>query len=92
MAKSCSECGVARGKPHAADCSNSGLGGSHRATSRAAQGILVSRTPMKRADIESGLAVSRASGRIVHHTPTELCSCGSGELFRDCHGFVPGGE
>lgn len=73
--KVCGECGAARGTPHGSDCSNSGRSAALRedaqAAGQTARGVLVSRTPLRKEQIQEGLALSRGSGRIAYHTPMD---------------------
>ena len=65
--KICGECEAPRGTPHKDGCSNKlERKAPSLYTQRAA---ITSKTPLKKAEILEGLAISRGSGRITHHTP-----------------------
>jgi hypothetical protein len=70
--KTCGECGAPRGTPHKEECSGAAarLARQQAAKQRPAA-VLVSRSPLKKAEMREGLAVSRGAGRVAYHTPMD---------------------
>jgi hypothetical protein len=76
MAKICKECGVPRGTPHKDNCSGAAARLAREEERRASAkprpaAVLVSRSPLKKAEMHEGLAVSRSTGRVAYHTPMD---------------------
>jgi hypothetical protein len=70
--KICGECGAPRGTPHADSCSGAAYRRSKRtAPARTISGIVRSKLPLKKAELEEGLAMSRSTGREILHTPMD---------------------
>jgi hypothetical protein len=94
--KICGECGAPRGTKHKDDCSNAPplRQAQQEEAKRRPTAMLVTRMPLKKSEIQEGLAASRGSGRIAYHTPMNKapCACGSGKLFVECHGKVESSE